>query len=90
MLTDSDAQFEIIIKNSWKIVEGHNKVTERLEIPYAGQRKIETREGPPFAVSSEKTEYLTASNRFLSSALKTGFADVFGSHFQKSCRRFTQ
>lgn len=90
MMIDNDLQFEIIMKNSWKIVENHEKVPEKFEIPFAGQRKIIKIEGPPFDVSNEKTEYLTASNRFLSTIFKNNFLDTFGSNYQKSRKRFTQ
>lgn len=86
---EDDQIFEKMIKSAWKVSEPCNKITESDEIPYAGQKKAQTMTGPPFAVSPEKTEYLTASNKFLSTVFKKGFLNTYGSLFIKSRKGFT-
>ena len=86
---DNDQNFEKMIKSAWKVSEPCTKIIEHNDLPFAGQKKKQTTTGPPFAVSPEKTEYLTASNRFLSTAFKKGFLNTYGSYFTKSSKGFT-
>ena len=59
---DRDDYFELMMTNAWKLgAQSQNKQAWSGDVPFAGQRRNENRQGPPFGVTQGPTDYSTTA-----------------------------